>query len=285
MQTPEMIELVRRPLDMSEYKLRGALERDYSRLITTPTIIRDRTENKVAVVYLELEDDCSQVTAALQRIRYLENARTNGMRVRSRIFGFMPRVTIRQDFCTAASLAYDDPQAHALITSYASKVARYYEAYNPDLYAEHQRLVSKVLPDWKLGEEVVFTSGIINKNNPLLYHHDAGNFRNVWSNMLVFKHETSGGYLAVPEYDIGFQLKNNSLLMFDGQQILHGVTPITLASPFGYRYSIVYYSLRGLWNCLTPGEELERTRRLHSQREHKRGGAYEPVHAEPGKAG
>jgi hypothetical protein len=126
-----------------------------------------------------------------------------------------------------------------------------------------------VLDDWKIGD-TPFTSGIINKNNQLPYHFDAGNVKNVWSNMVVFKKDVTGGCLACPELGITFELKDNSVLMFDGQNILHGVTPFNKTSPNGYRYSIVYYSLLPMWNCLPPKEEIKQAANRRRAREVKR---------------
>lgn len=89
---------------------------------------------------------------------------------------------------------------------------------------------------------------------------------------MVFKGDVTGGGLNVPEYDIHFTLADHSLLMFDGQGLLHGVTPFKLTKPGGYRYSIVYYSLRQMWNCLPPNAEVNRIRKLKTEREFKRAG-------------
>jgi hypothetical protein len=78
--------------------------------------------------------------------------------------------------------------------------------------------------------------------------------------MLVLREGMKGGWLVLPEYDARFFLRNNSIFMFDGQQILHGVTPMAKEREDGYRYSIVYYSLRGMWKCLTLTEELAQAR-------------------------
>lgn len=257
----------RKELDLSLYKKRQAQEEDYTLLIAENCVIIEK--EKPIIVYLELEDSCEGVVDACQRIEYRQDYRTGGMMGNSRTFGFQPRVTIRKDYCSASKLASEMPYEHALISGYAQKVATYYQQYNAELYEKHQQLVEKVLPVWKL-EESVFTSGIINKNNPLPYHFDAGNFKGVWSNMLVFKRDIRGGYLSVPEYNVGFELKHNSLLMFDGQNILHGVTPIYRKNEQAFRYSIVYYSLQQMWKCLLPGEELGRIRELRSEREERR---------------
>lgn len=271
MQEPHVLHLRRRPINLADYKLRGAQESDYSTLITQPTLVYDDEQEMVTIAYLHLDPsrDARALVAALRRIEYQTGARTNGMVSTSRVFGHQPRITIRRDYCTTTALARDDPDAHAVVASYAAKVSRLYQRYNPDLYAAHQREVEKVLPEWTL-EDSVFTSGIINKNNPLLYHHDAGNFKRVWSNMLGFKRYCQGGYLAVPEYDLGLEIRDNSLTMFDGQSLLHGVTPITLTRSDGHRFTIVFYSLKQMWQCLPPGEEVKRIQKLRTEREARR---------------
>lgn len=264
---PIILNVERKKIDPKDYKFRGAIEADYDTLITRPSIICDPNEDgRVKIVYLELEDDCTDLVNVLNRIGYPKDSRTDGLVSQSRTIGYQPRVPLRRDFCTSASLSNDDPQGHAIVTEYANKVAQYYQQYNPSLYQQHQQEVESVLPEWRM-ENSIFTSGIINKDNPLLYHFDSGNFKNVWSNMLVFKKDVSGGYLSCPEFNIGFELKNNSLLMFDGQNILHGVTPISRLKKNGHRYSIVFYSLQQMWHCNTPGEELKRIKKVRTERE------------------
>ncbi len=92
----------------------------------------------------------------------------------------------------------------------------------------------------------------------------------VYSCMIVFKGGIGGGYLSVPEYGVGFQLPNNSLFLFDGQGILHGVTPIRRQNDLAYRFSVVYYSLKRMWACLEVDEELARVRTKKTQRERTR---------------
>lgn len=269
MQEPVVLSTSRRELVLTEYKKRHAQTSDYSTLLTEPTIISDIETGRISVVYIELDDDCTQIVHALKSMEYDTNVRTDGMLTTSKTIGYHPRNVVRRDFCTTARSLVEFPAEHALISKYAKQVATYYQQYNPELYETHQQMTDKVLPEWKL-EESIFTSGIVNKNNPLVYHFDTGNFKSVWSNMLVFKQDIEGGYLAVPEYDVGFELKNNSLLMFDGQSLLHGVTPIRKLKKDAHRFSIVYYSLQKMWECLPPGEELDRIRKLRTQREEKR---------------
>lgn len=256
-------------LDIASYRFRQPCADDYSILLEQSTIVRDATTGQIALVYLELEEDARALVERLHTISYEEHERTNGMSTRSRIFGYRPRINIRHDYCTTASLFYDQPETHALVMAYAQKVALYYKTYEPELYQYHAEQIEKILPDWRF-EQTIFTSGIINKNNALAYHFDTGNVRGVWSNMLVFRDGTEGGALVLPEYELALATKHNSLVMFDGQNLLHGVTPILQTRPDGYRYSLVYYSLQNMWQCLPPTEEMARIRKKRTDREQKR---------------
>lgn len=267
----QQLEATRKELNLKDYKMRSATEQDYSTLITQSSQIYEN--GKIMIAYIELDTPYQEVTEALQRINYEESYRTDGLPTRSRIFGFSPRNVLRKDFCSATSLAKEAPQDHQIICDYAEQVCdRYYEMLNPELYVQHRGTTeTNVVDDYRI-KRSAFTSGIINKNNPLKYHFDTGNVKDVWSCMLVLRGKTLGGYLAVPEYDVAFELKNNSLLLFDGQGLLHGVTPIKKQAADAYRYSIVYYTLRQMWNCQPLDEEIIRIRKLKTQREIKRRG-------------
>lgn len=269
-----MLHVQKRELDLAAYKDRSPAEEDYGTLLRESTLLFNEETNKLEIVYLVLEDDVRDVEDALARIRFGKSNRTGGLVTNSRIVGHQPRNLPNRDYCTASSLSVEDPKAHGVIAAYAEKIARYYQYYNPEMYEGHAHETERVLPEWRM-EGSVFTSGIINKNNPLVYHYDRGNFRNVWSNMLVLKNDVSGGYLSVPEYDVAFELPNNSLLMFDGQSLLHGVTPIGLHTENSYRYSIVFYSLLQMWHCLPIDEEMLRLKKRRTERERRRrrGGA------------
>lgn len=262
------IQAKRIAIDLADYKMRSAKESDYQVLVSEDTLVYEG--DRLMIGYIELDLDCSDIVNALLRIKYTKDYRTNGLPTTSRIFGFNPRAPLRKDFCSATTLAKESPNDHAIITNYAAKVAEYYRNLNPDLYGKHdQETKDHVVGDYRV-KDSPFTSGIINKNNPLKYHFDSGNFRDVWSCMLVFKRDVEGGYLSVPEYGLGFELKHNSLFMFDGQGLLHGVTPIKKNSPRSFRYSIVYYSLREMWNCLPITDELLRIQQKRIEREEKR---------------
>lgn len=267
----KIIKVKRLPLNPKDFIKRSAKEEDCSILITEPTTLVDADTNEIKVVYDLLDIDTTAVVESLKKIRYIKGKRSRGLVSTSRIFGYTPRNEIRQDYCSSTSLSKENPREHNIVASLALKLEEFYKKYNPEGYAKHLGMTEEaVKKNWRIGGNSLFTSGIINKNNPLKYHFDTGNFSNVYSMMIVFKGGVEGGYLALPEYDLKFQLPDNSLFMFDGQGILHGVTPIKYTSPVGYRFSCVYYTLKRMWQCLEIGEEINRIRKQKTSRERVR---------------
>jgi hypothetical protein len=164
-----------------------------------------------------------------------------------------------------------------VISGFAKTLMTYYQKYFPEKYEEHLDLVDqKVMTDWKIGD-TPFTSGIVNKNNPLKYHYDSGNFKGMLSNMVVLKSDIDGGHLVIPELDLALEVADQTLTIFNGQDILHGVSPINYKNDHAYRYSVVYYSLEQMWKCQTLGEELNRIRKIKTRREEQR---LDPEHIE-----
>lgn len=266
----KIIELTRHPVDFKEYIKRTALDQDVSQLIDESCIVVDKDTKEVQFIYKQLDWDSSSVEDALERIRFYTNDRTGGLISTSRIFGFRPRDVKRNDFCATAALATEHPKEHQAVCNYGKKLASLYYQEAPEVSARHKDVtVHEVGEEWII-PHTPFTSGIINKNNQLKYHFDAGNFKDVYSVMVVFKKDIEGGYLSIPEYDVKIALRNNTAFMFDGQEIMHGVTPIKKLTPYSYRYSIVYYSLQQMWNCLPIDDELARIRKTKMEREQKR---------------
>ncbi len=287
-QSLKTIQLEKRIIDPFEYRKRLATEQDCTLQIDEPCIVfigdcdsdGSNHRDEPAIVYLELGDDpdLDAALAAIQAVKFPTKNRTNGMISTSKTFGYQPRKIVHgKEACHSSAMTHEFPEASAWLCALAGCVARYYERYNPTAFARHLETVDKVLPLWKIGGGSnlhgggsPFTSGIVNKNNQLPYHYDAGNFKGVWSNMLCFKDDIVGGNLSIPELDVTFVLKHNSLIMFDGQGLLHGVTPFRKKRPTGYRYTAVFYSLADMWMCLEPTAEIHEAAKRRRQRELKR---------------
>lgn len=264
----------RRILNLTDFKSRSAKLDDFGILIKEPTKIF--VGNKLMAVYDVLNIDDKSYVEALKVLKFSKHFRANSSKTNtalptiSAVIGFQPRLALRRDFCGPTATATNQPVAHNQIASLLKEISASYKSANPQLYEKHIRMVrEKVLPQYAI-EKSAFTSGIVNKNNQLLYHFDTGNFKDVWSCMAVFRLGTTGGYLAIPELNIGIECANKSLFMFDGQGILHGVTPIIKTHMGGYRYSIVFYSLSQMWKCLPVTEELARIKQKKTIREVRR---------------
>lgn len=262
------LELKPKKLEFSKFKQRTALESDAKQIIDYDCMV---TENgQPIILYAKLDFNTDDLRWAMKRVNFQRSDRTGGLKTNSAIFGYSPKVALRKDFCSATSMATKQPKEHFIITNFAHKLSKVYEKYFPDTFAEHKKVTQdKILDQWVI-PGTPFTSGIVNKDNPLKYHHDSGNFKGVLSNMIAFKRGMEGGRLACPEYDIKFEIQDNTVVIFDGQSILHGVTPFKKTSPDGYRLTAVYYSLEQMWKCDDVNKELLRIRQVKREREMKR---------------
>lgn len=253
-----------------DYVKRTALETDYSRLINEDCKLFDKDTGELIGVYFTMSKTPSDLLMALMSIKYDKNKRLRGIITNSRIIGWRPREIIRNNYCSSSSLARKEPKQHAIFIQFAHVLTKYYKEFVPEMFKKHQQIADdNILEDWMI-KGTPFSSGIVNKNNELHYHYDTGNFKDVYSNMVAFKSNIRGGYLSIPEYDIGLEISTNSVLLFDGQKILHGVTPIKLLNANSYRYSVVYYTLKAMWTCEPLTEELARYKTVRTDLEKKR---------------
>lgn len=210
--------------------------------------------------------------AVLKVEKIHSNRRQSGVPSQSRIFGNNPRAPVQQrDYCSQATLNREYPEVRDVIYDYARQLSEIYKAAFPEKYDHSLKAIETIRPEWRIPGSA-FTSGIINLDNPLQYHYDAGNFEGTWSVMAVFKKNSAGGFLVLPEYDIRVACADSSIFIFDGQSELHGVTPIVNMAEGGYRYSVVFYSLEALCRCGTPKEELRRAQISRTKVEMKRAG-------------
>lgn len=253
-----------------DYAYKNVKESDFNLLIDENTTIRDEDTGEIILVYMKLKEGVNELRNAIIDLKYVKGRRAQGLKAYDKIFGYMSRIGFQNDYCSTAGFARENPKNHKIVCDYGDKLGDLYSEMVPGMYDKHSKIVAeKVKPDWILGRSP-FTSGVINKNNQLNYHFDSGNFKDVFSNMIAFRSKIEGGRLSIPEYDIGLEIDDSTVTLFDGQKILHGVTPIQYLSPESYRFTIVYYSLSQMWKCTTPKEELERIKRVKTERNQKR---------------
>ena len=279
-----MIEITvsKRDLDLKSYKMQHASRADFEQLVSEPAKIYDEDGNLLIVYCTPHDAFLDRVKRAVEGVSIFSDYRTNGLKTHSRVIGFEPRKALRKkDYCGAVSLRKDDRKRHDIIMSAGAIASQQYQLHNPTLYEKHRAITdTEVDADYHISG-MPYTSGIINRNNALMYHFDTGNFRNVWSGMFMFKNGVSEGYLSMPEYNIGFNLADKSLIMFDGQGILHGVTPITKLNEDATRHTIVYYSLQQMWSCLPLNDEILRARKRRDETELNRRNGILPNNQRP----
>lgn len=265
----QFLEVIPREIDVRAMQKRSAKEGDCSRVINEDCTVVVNGEPKIIYLALVNHPAVERARLAVQRVKYSTSTRTSGLVTTSRIFGYAPRNVLRGHPCRAVSLAVDQPKEHDAICAVAPTIDEFYKQHFPAIHEHHRDVATRVREQWIIPDSV-FTSGIINYNNPLQYHFDAGNFSRVCSAMLGFRHKTTGGHLACPELDVSFEIGDRSLILFDGQKLLHGVTPIQRHGIDSFRYTVVYYSLKQMWNCDTVRGEVDALRERRSATERRK---------------
>ena len=247
--------------------LLGKTAQESLELITEPTIIKDAYTGEVVAIYTKLDQDLSELIKGLKRVKFTATRRTNGLVTQSDVIGYRPRITgsINKKTCSKTSFGNRHKSVEEGLFEVAKIANKIYFENTPDTYSKHKEFSEKVLGQYII-DDTVFTSGIINKNNPLKYHYDSGNFKGVFSIMLGLKSGIKGGYLNLPEYGVALEISDKSLSMFDGQSVLHGVTPIITNTEDSYRFTVVFYSLVQMWSCGTTDEEVNLARDREEQK-------------------
>jgi len=198
-------------------------------------------------------------------VKATPKARTQGLITTSQAFGTLTRNALRAaDFCSTSALSVSHPKEHSELVAMGSALAGVYREHAPAIYEDHRVKADGIPRDFRL-RDTPFTSGNLNKHASLSYHLDKGNALNVWSAMVVLRERVSGGYLVLPEFGVSLELVDGACLLFDGQSTWHGLTPVD-TQPGGYRFSVVYFSLRQAWNCLPFKDELARAKAKYTEK-------------------
>lgn len=231
--------------------------------------IDDDTE-EIVFVYFPMPDEVAALRAAVLNIKYGETIRqSTGLKNKSRTFGMAPRkIFQKRESCRPTTLAQEQPMEHAVLVRFAEKFAEMYKEFAPDLYAQDKEKLSKagLADEWRMTDDALWTSGVVNKSSTLPYHRDGFNFA-TWSAMPVIRKNMSGGYLTMPEYDLTCSCRDGWVTFFAGYKYVHGVTPMSPKSKDAYRYSIVYYALRGMKDCFTFAVETAKAKERRTARE------------------
>lgn len=237
--------------------------------VTLPGVYVDADTQEPVLAYLPLPDEA--FTARLRRavldLKMTTTPRASGMNNVSRTFGMAPRKPVmRREACVSASMATDQPEVHSVLVELADVLTGMMESLLPHETERDREFVEQVLPEWRMSDHALWTSGVVNRSSTLPYHLDRANFP-TWVAMPVVRRHMRGGYLSMPEYAMTCACRDGYVLFMVGQQLVHGVTPMHPKSRDAYRYSVVYYALRGMKDCFTTAIEQRRARVNRTARE------------------
>jgi hypothetical protein len=230
----------------------------------------DADTNEPFLAYFPMEEEVSLLRRSVLNIKYSTTRRSGmGFDNQSRTFGMAPRKTMQQrESCRPTSLANEQPEEHSVIVAFADKFARMFKEFAPDLFENDNNVIndSGIDQEWRMTDDALWTSGVINKSSQLPFHRDGFNYE-TWSAMPVIRKGMNGGYLQFIEYDAVIACADGWVLFFPGYKYVHGVTPMEARRPDAYRYSIVYYALRGMKDCFTFAVETAQGKVKRTERE------------------
>jgi hypothetical protein len=237
---------------------------------TEAGIYIDADTEEPFLAYFPMEEEVNLLRRSVLNIKYGSTKRQSlGIENLSRTFGMAPRkVYQRRESCRPTTLANEQPNEHAVLIAFAEKFARMFKEFAPDIFTHDVENLSEAGLDneWRMTDDALWTSGVVNKSSTLPYHRDGFNFA-TWSAMPVIRRDMKGGYLNFPEYDLTCSCRDGWVLFFPGYKYVHGVTPMTPIKEDAYRYSIVYYALRGMKDCFTYAVETARGGENRTKRE------------------
>lgn len=251
----------------AEDRYNGTVVPDLEPTLTDAALVRDADTGEPVMFYCPFPGDPAPLRQAVLSVKMGKTRRASGMENLSRTFGFSPKnVVMRRESCRPSSVALDQPQAHAVLTETSKVLQDLMLSILPDVYARDHDILGEVPDEWKMADDGLWTSGVINKASQLPYHQDQANFP-TWSAMPTFRKSMTGGYLHIPEYDIVVACRDAWVTAFNGFELVHGVTPMTELSKGAYRYSAVYYAMKRMKDCHTYAVEVGEARRRRTERE------------------
>ena len=233
-----------------------------------PGIYRDSETGEAVLMFAPLPGPTTELRRAVFGTKMGATLRQGaGTKNISRVFGFTTRnVMTQKEACRPTSFSYDHPEAQRTMNNTASILGDYLKDQLPEVFEQDMEQLEAILPEWRMTEDSLWTSGVINQSSQLPYHVDGANF-DTWSAMPILRRGMDGGHLHLPEYDITVDCRDGWAVWFNGHRYVHGVTPMKTRQPDGYRYTVVFYAKRGMKDCHTYAVEMGEARKKRTARE------------------
>jgi len=215
------------------------------------------------------KEQLALLAACTKQAKCAKSARTNGVNQMSAVYGALPRVAVREDYCRFSAQTKAQPEVFNGLKKVGHYLWGVYQSTFPEVAKEFTKFVAGIEDDWKK-TGTPFTTVNVNKNFAIGYHKDAANFGGVYSNVLISKRNADGGYFVMPQFRLALKQSHGALVIIDGVNIPHGVTQIVPKSANWERSSVVFYTLSNLQHCLPKGGELLRSKAKATERARKR---------------
>ncbi len=237
--------------------------------IKPDTLVRDKKTGELLIAYGRLPKKHNELKAICRAIKFSKHRRLTQLvndyeRPESVdiAFGSRPPNPV---FSLAASQCQFNSQCPAwydAICELGAELEWLYSEHEPAKYQAQKATVTAIHPDWVLPKTSVYTQGVLNDANVLGYHYDRDNVPNGFSAMVYFKQRISGGNLLLPQLQAKLVCEDETYVLFDGQSLIHAVTPILKKDPtHSYRYSFVFYARQSMIGLGSFDEELKKTKK------------------------
>ena len=235
------------------------------------TVITDDTKfylDGVCIgIYVNIDKQLLKgIRKAVKTTKYVETYRTNAIPTKSSVFGALPRVALRNDFCRFSNKTIEEKPIMKTMFAFQDVICDIYKKHLPEIYDNDLAAVRQLVNDDYRLTDTPYTTVNINVNHAIKYHRDSGNIKGSYSNVLILKKNCKGGELVLPEYRIALEQSDGALCIFRGQEEIHGVMPITPYTDDFYRASIVYYTMAQLKHCYPYKEEVTRLNTMKRKR-------------------
>lgn len=267
-------------MKLAEYTITAALDRAVAKKlvgqevswrepnVSEPGIYRDAETGEAVLMVAPLPGGTTNLRRAVFDTKMASTLRQrSGNANVSRVFGFTTRnVMTQKEACRPTSFTYDHPDGQRTMNETAVLLGDYLQEQLPEVFAEDMERLSTILPEWRMTDNSLWTSGNINQSSQLPYHVDGANF-DTWSAMPILRRGMDGGNLHLPEYDVTVDCRDGWAVWFNGFRYVHGVSPMKSRQEDGYRYTVVFYAKRGMKDCHTYAVEVGEARKKRAARE------------------
>lgn len=143
---------------------------------------------------------------------------------------------------------------------FVKHIDKLYAELAPKFYEKQIRIARATDVNYRIAD-TAFTTVTVNKNFRTACHQDAGDYREGFGNLVVYREgHYDGGYFVLPEWGVAIDLQNTDILFVDVHK-WHGNTDFTNQSEDWLRISFVLYYREYMYKCLKPSEELKRVKK------------------------